>query len=152
MAGDVRGHDLGSWWTNRARYREDASGGVHQWRAEAERLSRAAGGARATAVAGPPDETLDSLTRLGASVQAALADARSQLQALEGERQQAQYYFAAEQSAIESASAQRVRQEREAAHRDANASAVRAEKSKVLVRKSIAIVFALVVLYVIVRL
>jgi hypothetical protein len=151
MAGDVRGHDLDSWWRNRARYRVDVSEAASQWRTEAERLSRAAGGARGAPLAAQPNETIGSATQSGDSVLMALMTARTQLQVMEAERQQAQSDFASEQSAIESGSRQRVQAERAQAHKDAQESAVRAEKSKVIVRKTGAALIFLVVLYVIVQ-
>jgi Fe2+ transport system protein B len=151
MAGDVRGHDLESWWQNRGRYRADVSDDARQWRTEAARLSSGSGGAKAGALAAPPDETIQSAMRSGDSLLMALTAARNQLQGLEGERQQAQSDFASEQSAIESGSRQRIQAERAQAHKNAQESAVRAEKSKVIVRKISATLIFLVVLYVIVQ-
>jgi hypothetical protein len=149
--GDVRGHDLDSWWANRGRYRADVSAEAQQWRAEAERLSRVAGGVRVAALAAPPDEYIKSAIQSGDSVLMALTVATNQLQGLETERQQAQSDLVSEQSAIESGSRQRVLAERAQANRNAQDSAVRAEKSKVIVRKAAAVLIFLIVLYVIVQ-
>lgn len=116
MAGDVRGHDLNSWWQNRAAYRDDVSLAVDQWRVAAERFSHAGGGAQAAAPAALADETLPGLTQLGQSILLALQNAVGQLNGLEAERHQAQSDFTSEQTAIDSDCRQRVQAEREKAH------------------------------------
>jgi Fe2+ transport system protein B len=151
MAGDVRGHDLDSWWQNRAAYRDDVNVAVDQWRVSAEQFASAAGGAPAAASAVPPNETLQSLRQLGQSVLAALKNAVAQLNGLEAEHQRAHSDFAAEQTAIESECHQRVQAERERARGKAHDASMRYEKSKVVVRKFIATLIFLVVLYVLVR-
>src|ERR1700679_600754 len=65
MAGDVRGHDLGSWWRNRIAYRDDVRLSVDQWRMTSATFAHAAAGAPPAAVAAPPDEPFASVTQAG---------------------------------------------------------------------------------------
>lgn len=150
MAGDVRGRDLDSWWANRAAFRQEAAQAADQWRAAAARFAGAAGGIKATAV-DLPDETLSSLNRQGERTLEALSGAQSRFAALDRERQEARSAFAAEESAIRSEGAERVRTERRSAHEKAHRTAVQLEKSKTVVRKFGALLVGLLALYVIVR-
>lgn len=151
MAGDIRGHDLDSWWQNRAAYRLEVSRAADQWRSAAARYSKAAGGAKPAASAVPPNETLENLGRLGESTLASLENARYQLTALDGERQEAQSDFASEQAAIRDASRQRTLAERQAAQKKAYETKVQLEKSKTVLRKFGALAIFVIVLYAIVH-
>jgi hypothetical protein len=151
MAGDVRGHDLDSWWQNRAAYRLEASRAADQWRAVAARYSKAAGGAKPAALTVAPNETLENLGRLGESTLASLENVRYQLTALDGERQEAQSDFAAEQVAIQDAGRQRTLAERKAAQNKAYETKVQLEKSKTVLRKFGALAIFAIVLYAIIH-
>jgi hypothetical protein len=150
MAGDVRGRDLDSWWGNRAAFRQEAAQAANQWRAAAARFAGAAGGVKATAV-DSPDETLSSLNQQGERTLEALVSAHGRFAALDRERQEARSAFAAEESAIRTEGAERVRAERQAAHQKAHHTTVQLEKSKTVVRKFGAVLVALLALYAILR-
>ena len=151
MAGDLRGHDLDSWWQNRAAFRDDANLAIDQWRMAAANLSQASRGAKQAGDAAPWSETLASLNQAGQAILSGMQAATMQLTSLSGERGQVQTEFAAEQGAVDSDCRRRVQAANDRAMEQAHASAERAAKGKVMLRKLIAAVIFIAVLYVIVR-
>jgi hypothetical protein len=147
MAGDVRGHDLGSWWRNRIAYRDDIRLLVNQWQTTSATFANAAGGAQPAFVAAPPDEPFASVAQTGNAMIAAIQRAEQELGDLEAERSAAQAEFKAAQAAMDTDCRKRVQTERQEASRSAQATAERVEKGKVFVRRLVAAVIFVVVAY-----
>jgi hypothetical protein len=147
MAGDIRGHDVESWWKNRVAYRDTITTAAIQWRMASENFSHASDGARAAAPGGSNEIASDAVG-LGQTLLVRVNVLKQQLGALDTERQEARFNFSREETAIGADCRQRVQAEREEATRSARAAAERLEKSKVLVRKAVAAVIFVIILYV----
>jgi hypothetical protein len=147
MAGDVRGHDLGSWWRNRIAYRDDVRLLVDQWRMTSATFAHAAAGAPPAAVAAPPDEPFASVTQAGNAMIAAIQRAEQELGNLDVQRSAAQAEFNAAQAAVDTDCRKRVQAERQEANRSAQAMADRVDKGKVFARRLIAVAIFVVVAY-----
>jgi hypothetical protein len=151
MAGDVRGHDLNSWWENRAAYRDELAREMNQWLAASQTFAQAASGAKPAATAEPPGETLAQLTLAGDALTLALRAAAQQLPSVEGVRATAKAEFDKEKAAVESDCRSRVQAERNNAMKRARDAADRMEKSKVALRKGLAILIFIFVAFVLLK-
>jgi hypothetical protein len=150
MAGDVRGHDLESWWKNRVAYRDDATTSADQWRMASEDFSHASGGAPA-AVSKETGSATSNLIEFGQSLLIRLNALKQRFGVLDAERQQVRSNFSQEENAIGAECRKRVQAEREEAIRRARETAERLEKGKVLTRKVVATVIFVVIAYVLVE-
>lgn len=145
MAGDVRGHDLESWLTNRATYREGVTAAVDRLRAASEGFLHASDGAQPVAES---SAAVSNPVELGQGLLFTVNSLKQQLGRLEAERQQARSGFAREDAAIREECRRRGQTEREEAARRARETAERLGKGQVLAQKLAATVIFAIVLYV----
>ena len=150
MAGDIRGDDVESWWKNRLAYRDTVTTAADQWRKASAEFSRASNGAAAAAAGGSSPISSDAV-ELGQTLLATVNVVTQQLGKLDAERGEVRSNFSREETAIGAECRQRIQAEREKANQSARATAERIDKSKVLVRKVVATVIFVIILYVLVE-
>src|SRR5581483_1152817 len=101
MAGDIRGSDLNSWWHNRAAYRQEIERAVDQWHQASARLTKGADGGKPSAVAHPPNETLDQFVARGEEALGRMRAVKGELASVDKDRERAQAEFSGRQNAIQ---------------------------------------------------